>query len=249
MKETKINSRALKKNTFVAGFTAGFLDIHKHRYFRRIFCALLICHILSLMIPDVDRPIEIPIFLKPYLEFLYRIWPFPTAKLADFFSDNAYIYIRNILFKSFEILVLLLYTVDLLPKIFVWKKPLLWKLINIFVVTMMVIQVPLIMSGYIESGFSIATLKVRTFSIGLSFLFLLEILSIREQRHMKIMKNSNNNTYLISNYLVLQLEIQLEENLTRHRKLSASLKPKEDTSIPKLYSWAEIIKHDKPGFY
>jgi hypothetical protein len=96
----------------------------------------------------------------------------------------------NLLFKSFEILVILLYTVDLLPKIFVWKKSFLWKLFNILIITAMVIQVPLTMSGYMELGMSKEILKIRTLSIGVSLLLLLEILSIREQKTIKSVKST-----------------------------------------------------------
>ena len=41
--------------------------------------------------------------------------------------------------KSLEILVILLYGVDLLPKIFLWRLSLIWRMINIFIVTLMVV--------------------------------------------------------------------------------------------------------------
>jgi len=128
----------------------------------------------------------------------------------------------NILFKSFEILALLLYTVDLLPKIFVWKRHFLWKLVNIFIVTMMVLQIPLALKGYLEAGVSIDTLKIRTLSIGLSFLLMLESMSIREQRHIKVAKRSN--------FTGLK-----------------NTQEKKSAGTTRLFTWAEIIKHDRPG--
>lgn len=91
----------------------------------------------------------------------------------------------NLVFKGFEISLMLLYTIDLIPKLFIWKKPLLWKILNALVVTLMVIQVPLTMRHYQLHSFSTEHLKIRICSIGLSFLLLCEILSIREQKTMK----------------------------------------------------------------
>jgi hypothetical protein len=94
-------------------------------------------------------------------------------------TESKYL-LSNLLLKSLEISVLLLYVLDLVPKILIWRKPLLWKLLNVFVVTLMVVQMPITFKGYLESGISLERLKVRVFSIGLSFLLLCEILSIRE---------------------------------------------------------------------
>jgi hypothetical protein len=52
----------------------------------------------------------------------------------------------------------------------------------------MVVEVPLTMIGYIESGINVDYLKLRICSISLSFLLLVEILSIREQRHLRLKK-------------------------------------------------------------
>jgi len=40
-----------------------------------------------------------------------------------------------------EILIMIFYLVELMPKILVWKKPLWWKALNAFLVTLMVLQV------------------------------------------------------------------------------------------------------------
>jgi len=185
MFEKRVKTKHLKAPSYLKALLSGLLDIHSHRYFRRSFCLCLIWHILMTLLPSLETAIQIPGQLKPLLVFLYRIWPLPTFEM----TSQDILLPSNLFFKSFEILALLLYTVDLLPKIFVWKKPFLWKLANILVISIMVLQIPLSLRGYLETGASLQLLKVRTLSIGLSFLLMLEIMSIREQRHIKVTKS------------------------------------------------------------
>jgi hypothetical protein len=125
---------------------------------------------------------------------------------------------------------MLLYILDLMPKIFVWKKPLYWKLINAILVTLMVAQLPLTMVGFIEQGVSINKLKIRICSICLSFLLLCEILSIREQRHIKL--NS--------------IKLSLTEEMQNVMRFDSAKQGKSQTQTTE-FSWCEIVKHDTPG--
>ena len=124
---------------------------------------------------------------------LFDYFFYQWRKVLPIFSwsmSNSGLYpIGNLFIKGLEISVILLYIVDLLPKILVWKKPLYWKMLNAVVVTLMVIQMPITLREYIEMGISLERLKLRIFSIGLSFLLLCEILSIREQRTLKWKSN------------------------------------------------------------
>ena len=180
LKDDKIK---LKQNqSFFKSLISSFLDVHNHRYFRGTFCGLILLHIIAVMIPITDLEVNIPNGLKDIFNYMFEHWPLPTFQMSE--SNN--LPTRNLMFKALEIIVLLLYTIDLLPKIFYWRKPLYWKLLNIFVVTFMVLQVPLTMIGYLESKHSIENLKMRICSIGLSFILLCEIMSIRERRNIRL---------------------------------------------------------------
>eukprot|EP01017_Pseudomicrothorax_dubius_P033835 TRINITY_DN4570_c0_g1_i2.p1 TRINITY_DN4570_c0_g1~~TRINITY_DN4570_c0_g1_i2.p1 ORF type:complete len:631 (-),score=136.61 TRINITY_DN4570_c0_g1_i2:315-2207(-) len=213
----------------------GFLDIHRHRYVRRLFCAAIIIHLFVLLL-ITDSKFQAPEIVQWILLMSARAWPFPTFQMSEIRADTTEIKSVHIGFKVFEILILLTYTVDLLPKIFVWKKRMIWKLANIFIVTIMVAQVPLTMKSYLDraSGEQVDMLKWRLCSISLSFLLLFEILSIREQRTIRLN------------------ELRKKENELTQRKgcnnewFAEYLHQKaiEDSGYKK-YAWAEIVKHDK----
>ena len=97
--------------------------------------------------------------------------------------------ILTLLLKGLELSVNFLYFIDLIPKIFIWKKTLIWKLVNIFIITLMVIQLPITLRGYMSSNVGLEKLKVRAYSIGLSFLLLIEILSVREFLSIRMKSN------------------------------------------------------------
>jgi len=113
----------------------SFLDIHNHRYFRRTLLLTIIIHLLTIMIPQTEIIVIIPQHVKSFFQTSSNLWPFPTFRMSE--ENN--LYLRNLILKGLEISVILLYAVDLLPKIFIWKKNPLWKLINAIVVTLMVI--------------------------------------------------------------------------------------------------------------
>lgn len=82
--------------------------------------------------------------------------------------------------KSLEISVIMLYAIDLLPKIFIWRQSWLWRMLNILIVALMVAEMPGTLHHYTERALPVDRLKVRVFSISLSFVVLCEILSLRE---------------------------------------------------------------------
>lgn len=180
LREDKAKLKPIK--SFFKSLVTSFLGVHNHRYFRGTFCALIFLHIITVMIPATDLEINIPNGLKDLFNYVFDLWPLPTFQM----SESNHLLIRNVMFKALEIIVMLLYTIDLLPKIFYWRKPLYWKLLNIFVVTIMVLQVPLTMIGYLESKHSVENLKMRICSISLSFILMCEIMSIRERRNIRL---------------------------------------------------------------
>jgi hypothetical protein len=181
MAKDDFKTREIKAPGFFSTLAKGILDIHSHRYYRRTFTLFLIFHMITCLLPNLDLGIPIPASARPLLDFIYQRWPLPTFKMTIIIAEGATIHARSLLFKAFEILVLMLYVMDLVPKIFFWKKSMAWKLINIAVITMMVVQVPLTLRGYLDSGIGIEKLRIRTLSIQVSLLLTLEIYSIREQ--------------------------------------------------------------------
>ena len=110
-----------------------------------------------------------------------------------------------------------LYLFDLLPKILLWKKPLIWKLTNALIVFLMVLQVPFSLMVF---DFDVTELKVRMASVSLSFLLLFEILQFRDRR-------------------INRQRQQLEPPLRRiYRQVPESLL--------QAYTWDEIALHDRP---
>jgi len=75
---------------------------------------------------------------------------------------------------------------------------------------------------------------VRTCSIGLSFLLMLEIMSIREQR-LHLVKKTKRKQAQTSKVRLTPLQQYFQEK-----------KERENNGL-KLYTWPEIIQHDKPG--
>jgi hypothetical protein len=90
------------------------------------------------------------------------------------------LFVRQLLMKSLEISVILLYAVDLVPKIFIWRQSLLWRMLNLVIVSLMVLQLPATLITFNEVAIPTDRVKLRMFSISLCFVILCEILSIRE---------------------------------------------------------------------
>lgn len=153
------------------------MSVHEHRYFRGFFIVLLMVHLVLLMLPWLEEiEVPVPTFVRGVFGLMYRLWPFPTFKM---FAAGS-LYIRQILMKSLEISVILLYVMDLLPKIFIWRQSWLWRMLNMVIVALMVSELPGTLIYYSERALPVDRLKLRVFSISLSFVVLCEILSIRE---------------------------------------------------------------------
>lgn len=158
------------------------LSVHRHRVFRGFFVVLLVLHMLLLLVPWVE--IKIPAWpsLKLFFRIAASLWPFPTFNMLS----AEYLHIRQLLMKTLEISVILLYTVDLLPKIFIWRQHFLWKLANIVVLSLMMFHLPITIKAY-DKVAQPDTIKLRMFSFCLCFVLVCEILSIREQKTLRIL--------------------------------------------------------------
>jgi len=153
---------------------------------------IIAVHLFIILIPLTNISLTIPKPINIIFDCFYNIWKnyFPLLLWEMSNNDNSSHYnILNLSLKCLELTVNFLYFMDLIPKIFVWKKPLIWKLVNICIITLMVIQLPLTYRGYMLSNVGILKLKVRAYSIGLSFLLLIEILSIREFLSIRLKSN------------------------------------------------------------
>ncbi|EAR97022.2 cytochrome b5-like heme/steroid-binding domain protein (macronuclear) [Tetrahymena thermophila SB210] len=220
--ETQCDPLAQAKSTF-----QQLLDIHSHRNFRKSLFVLISIHLLTFFTPFTQFVLDLPANIQMIFQETFEIWPFPTYSVTN---ENQ-VHMINLVFKGLEISVMLLYTIDLLPKIFIWKKPLTWKILNVLVVTLMVVQVPLTMRQYQLHAFSTDHLKIRICSIGLSFLLLCEIMSIREQKSMKSKK--------------IQETIQKIKQSQNVSEVSQKQQNEKISSSYKVYTWPEIIKHDR----
>lgn len=58
--EKKTKETNIKDLGVISKFVVAFLSIHEHRHFRRMFCCLLISHIITLMLTDLDGKFQIP---------------------------------------------------------------------------------------------------------------------------------------------------------------------------------------------
>lgn len=75
-------------------------------------------HMILLLFPRLEEiQVPTPPFVRELFALVARLWPFPTFEM---FSTGS-LHIRMVLMKSLEISVILLYTVDLVPKIFKWN--------------------------------------------------------------------------------------------------------------------------------
>ncbi len=100
-----------------------------------------------------------------------------TIKMATKDQNKPTISIRKIIQKNYELLILSFYIFDLLPKMFCWKLKYWWKVINVVIVGSLAATVPLSFNSMLDTGM----IKLRIFSIGISFLILCEIMTKNER--------------------------------------------------------------------
>ncbi|CAD8184578.1 unnamed protein product [Paramecium pentaurelia] len=192
-----------------------FLMVHSHRVFRGFFIMLLLFHMILLLVPWIE--IKIPAW--PILKIIFAIgaslWPFPTFDMLS--EEN--LYLRQVLMKTLEISVIMLYAIDLLPKIFIWRQNVLWKFVNIVILSQMMFLLPVSIIAYDKIALPTDTMKLRIFSISFCFVIVCEILSIREQKSLRFLKINQ-----------------------RQQEKQRQIKQKIQE-----FSWCEIVKHDTPN--
>lgn len=91
--------------------------VHSHRVFRSFFIMLLLLHMILLLLPWIQIKVPAWPMLKKIFAIAASLWPLPTFDMLA--EEN--LYLRQILMKTLEISVIMLYAVDLLPKIFIWR--------------------------------------------------------------------------------------------------------------------------------
>ncbi|KRX05139.1 Cytochrome b5-like heme/steroid binding domain [Pseudocohnilembus persalinus] len=213
------------------------MSIHSHSLFRKSFIIVILIHLLLIIIPYTENTVfKMPEFINKVFSLFFDLWPFVKWTMGE----NGEYNLHKLVFKGLEISLMLLYVVDLLPKIIVWKKPFWWKLTNTIIIAMMVLQVPLTMRELDNNENDMQRIKFRIFSIGLSFILLCEILSIREQKSIRLKR--------IQNVLSQQKEQhnQLRKAKQQNQENLFITKKRNPNELPEI-AWCEIVKHDKPG--
>lgn len=190
------------------------MDIHEHEYLRNIFRVLLAFHIIVLFFTREGNQIETPEFMQRILTVCYSLWPFPTMNL----SMGTRIDFIGIVTKLIELTVITFYACDVLPKIFVWKKPLWWKMLNAILISSIVIMIPMSIVGFQNLGLPYSQIKLKVMSLSLSLLLFIEIVTGRDANDMP-----------------------KEEKLTELQKV----KRNPNGYKGNYYTWEEIIEHDK----
>jgi len=152
------------------------MEIHAHEYLRNIFRVLLAFHIIVLFFTREGNEIETSKSFQKILELCYSLWPLPTMNL----SIHAKIDVFNIVTKIIEVLVISFYAMDVLPKIFVWRKPMWWKMLNAILISSIVVMIPMSIIGFQNLGLPYTQLKLKVMSLSLSLLLFIEIITGRD---------------------------------------------------------------------
>ena len=152
------------------------MEIHSHEYLRNAFRVLLAFHIIVLFFTREGSKIQTNETVQSILDLSRMLWPFPTMNL----SVGGGIDLASIVTKLIEITVIAFYAFDVLPKIFVWKKPILWKLLNAVLITSIVVMIPMSIIGFQNVGLPYSRIKLKVMSLSLSLLLFIEIITGRD---------------------------------------------------------------------
>jgi len=152
------------------------MEIHAHEYLRNAFRVLMAFHIFVLFFTREGSKIKTNENFQSILNIFYSLWPFPTMAM----SIGGGIDIANIITKIVEITVICFYAFEILPKIYLWKKPLIWKLLNAFLISSIVIMIPMSIVGFQNLGLPYSQIKLKVMSLSLSLLLFIEIVAGRD---------------------------------------------------------------------
>jgi len=126
--------------------------------------------------------------------------------------------IAGIVTKIIELTVIVFYSCEVLPKIFIWNKPLWWKFLNAILISAIVITLPMSIVGFQTFGIPYSEIKLKVMSLCLSLLLFMEIVSGRDD-----LKDSE------------------DEQLTWLQKVRRNPNGYKDNH----FTWEEIIEHDR----
>lgn len=207
----------LEKGIFYSKMWSKFfslMDIHAHEYLRNIFRVLLAFHIIVLVFTREGNEIKTSQTFQSVLEWCYRLWPFPTMSM----SIGARIDLVNVITKIIEIIVIVFYSFDVLPKILYWRKPIWWKMLNALLISSIVVMIPMSIVGFQNLGIPYSQIKLKVMSLSLSLLLFIEIVTGRDAA-----------------------DESEDENLTELEKVRRNPNGYKNNH----YTWEEIIEHDR----
>ena len=95
-------------------------------------------------------------------------------------SIRAKVDISNLITKLVEVTVIAFYSLDVLPKILVWKKPVWWKCLNAILISSIVIMIPISIMGFQSMDLPYSQIKLKVMSLSLSLLLFIEIVTGRD---------------------------------------------------------------------
>jgi fatty acid desaturase len=190
------------------------MELHAHEYLRNTFRVLLAFHIFVLFFTREGSQIQTNESFQKVLNFCYSLWPFPTMTMS--MGDKIDVF--NIITKIIEIGVITFYSVDVLPKIFVWKKPVWWKTLNAILITSIVVMIPMSIVGFQNLGLPYSQIKLKVMSLSLSLLLFIEIVHGRDAS-----------------------EEEEERVLTELEKVRRNPNGYKNN----YFTWEEIIEHDR----
>jgi hypothetical protein len=132
-------------------------------------------------------------------------------------SNNSTMDLASIVSKVIELTVITFYLFEVLPKIFIWKKPSWWKFLNGLLITSIVILVPLSIVDSQNLGIPYYQLKLKVMSLCLSLLLFMEIVTGRDDTKDE------------------------EDTLTMLQKVRRNPNGYKDCH----HTWEEIVEHDR----
>ena len=132
-------------------------------------------------------------------------------------SSGSTMDVAGIVTKIVELTVITFYMCEVLPKIFIWNKPVWWKFLNGVLISSIVILVPLSIVDSQNFGVPYDKLKLKVMSLCLSLLLFMEIVSGRDDT-----KDD-------------------EDTLTVLQKVKRNPHGYKDM----YHTWEEIVEHDK----
>lgn len=219
MTEKKVKATDIMPKASFSWTIQGLLNVHQSRLFRMLFCFCLILHLSTILFRIMSFCTSIsPTFLSILDHFHQTYWStaFQELGLLNHITSTLFeIYSSPVL--AYEYIACLLYIVDLVLKLS-WRSSTWMKAFNVIAIA--TIQTSMMILNHMKVSLSPDILKPTIQGAGVLLLLLLEILSLRKDEALK--KGKSKKVY--------------------PEKVSQAI---QNGDKRKLYTWAEIIKHDK----